>query len=272
MSDTMTDSYILRLEQASPLREPVLRAAIRALQLPPGSRGLDAGCGIGGPALWLAEALGPAGQVVGLDLSAALLRHAETIVRHPNQARQTSFQVGDLNRLPFAAGVFDWAWSADCAGYPAGELLPALRELARVVRPGGCVAILAWSSQQLLPGHQLLEARLNATCSAYAPYLSGQEPSAYFLRAGHWFRAMGLQDLSVRTFVGECRAPLSPAIRIALASLMEMLWGMPQPGVAPDDWAEYQRLCLPQSPDFILDLADYYGFFTYTMFSGRVPG
>jgi demethylmenaquinone methyltransferase/2-methoxy-6-polyprenyl-1,4-benzoquinol methylase len=51
-----------------------------------------------------------------------------------------------------------------------------------------------------------------------------------------------------------------------------MLWGEPQPGVAPEDWAEYQRLCRPQSPDFILDLADYYGFFTYTMFRGKVPG
>lgn len=272
MSDTTTGNIIRKLEEADPLREPVLRKAIQALQLPHGSRGLDAGCGIGGPALCLAEAVGPAGQVVGLDLSAALLRHAKKIARHSDHTHQISLATGDLYRLPFADGVFDWAWSADCAGYPAGELLPALGELARVVRPGGCVAILAWSSQQLLPGHQLLEARLNATCSAYAPHLAGREPSSHFLRAGHWFRAMGLEDLSVRTFVDERRAPLSPAIRIALASLMEMLWGTPQPGVAPDDWAEYQRLCRPDSPDFILDLVDYYGFFTYTMFSGRVPG
>jgi demethylmenaquinone methyltransferase/2-methoxy-6-polyprenyl-1,4-benzoquinol methylase len=37
-------------------------------------------------------------------------------------------------------------------------------------------------------------------------------------------------------------------------------------------WAEYQRLCLPESPDFILDHPDYYAFFTYSTFRGRVVG
>jgi demethylmenaquinone methyltransferase/2-methoxy-6-polyprenyl-1,4-benzoquinol methylase len=37
-------------------------------------------------------------------------------------------------------------------------------------------------------------------------------------------------------------------------------------------WAEYQRLCLPESPDFILDHPDYYAFFTYSMFHGKVAG
>ena len=36
-------------------------------------------------------------------------------------------------------------------------------------------------------------------------------------------------------------------------------------------WAEFQRLCQPDSPDFILNLPDYYAFFTYTMFYGKVP-
>ena len=43
------------------LREPVLRSAIQALQLPPGSRGLDAGCGVGLQALLLAESGGTCG-------------------------------------------------------------------------------------------------------------------------------------------------------------------------------------------------------------------
>ena len=36
------------------------------------------------------------------------------------------------------------------------------------------------------------------------------------------------------------------------------------------DWVEFQRLCLAESPEFIPDLPDYYAFFTYSMFRGRV--
>jgi hypothetical protein len=49
-----------------------------------------------------------------------------------------------------------------------------------------------------------------------------------------------------------------------------MLWGQPQPTVAPLDWSEYQRLCRPGSPDFIPYLSDYYAFFTYTLFKATV--
>jgi demethylmenaquinone methyltransferase/2-methoxy-6-polyprenyl-1,4-benzoquinol methylase len=59
-------------------------------------------------------------------------------------------------------------------------------------------------------------------------------------------------------------------LRIALISLFDMLWGQPQPTVSPADWSEYQRLCHPESPDFILNLPDYYAFFTYTLFKGIV--
>jgi hypothetical protein len=44
---TDTDTYIRRLEEANPLREPTLRMVVRDLHLPSGSRGLDVGCGIG---------------------------------------------------------------------------------------------------------------------------------------------------------------------------------------------------------------------------------
>ncbi|TET97077.1 MAG: methyltransferase type 11, partial [Dehalococcoidia bacterium] len=63
------DAYAQRLAVSNPLSEAVIPSAIQALQLPRGSRGLDAGCGIGLQALLLAEAVGPAGHVTGLDLS-----------------------------------------------------------------------------------------------------------------------------------------------------------------------------------------------------------
>lgn len=263
--------YIQRLEEANPLREPTLRSAIQELRLPPGSSGLDIGCGIGLQALLLAEAVGPAGRVTGLDLSPEFLLHAQEIADNSGLAGRISFREGDMHSLPFGNHTFDWVWSADCAGYPAGELRPLLKESARVVRPGGSVAILAWSSQQLLPGYPLLEARLNATCSSVASFVRGKRPESHFLRALEWFRQAGLEEATARTFVGDSQAPLTDAIRVALTSLFDMLWGEPQPEVSPEDWQDYQRLCQPDSPEFILNLPDYYAFFTYSMFWAKVP-
>ena len=257
--------------ESNPLREPLLRSVIQALRLPKGSRGLDAGCGIGLQALLLAEAIGPTGHVTGLDLSPAFLRYAEEVVNESDLSDRISFREGDVSKLPFDDDTFDWVWSVDSVGYPVGDLLPLLRELGRVVKPRGTVAILAWSSQCLLPGYPLLEARLNATCSAIAPYVREKRPESHFLRALEWFGKADLEETEAGTFVGDVQAPLSDDIRSALISFFQMLWGKPQPEVSQEDWAEYQRLCRPESPGFILNLSDYYAFFTYSVFRGKVP-
>ena len=264
------DAVIDALEQTQPLREPVLRQAIAALGLPPGSHGLDVGCGIGQPALLLAAATAPGGQVTGLDTSAALLDYARTKIAASTYPGHVSLLEGDMRSLPFNDNVFDWAWSVDCAGYPAGDLLPVLTEMARVVRPGGIVALLGWSSQQILPGYPLLEARLNASCSAYAPWLEGKPPATHLARALHWFAQAGITNAACRTFVGNIQGPLAPEIRTALRALLTMLWTVEPSALSPADRKEYRRLCSPASPDFILDLPDYCGFFTYTMYWGVV--
>ena len=266
-----TNPYIRSLLEANPIREPVLRAAIQALHLPLASRGLDAGCGVGLQALLLAEAVGPKGHITGLDIAPELLAYGKEIVQKAGMTTQITFKEGDVSRLPFADNTFDWAWSVDCIGYPLGEAAPLVAELMRVVRPGGIIAVLGWSSQQLLPGYPLLEARLNATCSAYMPFLRGKDPELNFLRAPRWFRQAGMADVTAQTFVGDVQAPLSAGQRTALISLLDMLWGQPQPEVSPADWKEFQRLCLPGSADFILDIPEYYAFFTYSMIRGTVP-
>jgi demethylmenaquinone methyltransferase/2-methoxy-6-polyprenyl-1,4-benzoquinol methylase len=215
--------------------------------------------------------VGPAGHVTGVDISAEILLHAKEIVNKSGLSEQISFKEGDVNELPFDDDTFDWVLSSDCVGYPTGELLSLLKELARVVKPSGSVAILAWSSQQLLPGYPLLEARLNATCSALIPYVKGKRAETNFVRALGWFRQAGFEESTVQTFAGDVYAPLSEDIRTALITFFKMLWGEPQPEVSQEDWAEYQRLCEPESPGFILNLPDYYAFFTYSMFWGKVP-
>jgi demethylmenaquinone methyltransferase/2-methoxy-6-polyprenyl-1,4-benzoquinol methylase len=140
---TDTNTYMQKLAVTNPLQEPVMRRVVRALNLPPGSRGLDVGCGVGLQAVLLAEAVGAAGHVTGIDLSHEFLDCARSIAEKAGISEQVSFQEGDMNNLPFDDDAFDWVWSANCVGYAPGEPLPVLKELARVVKPGGSVIILA---------------------------------------------------------------------------------------------------------------------------------
>jgi ubiquinone/menaquinone biosynthesis C-methylase UbiE len=265
-----SDAYIRDLIVTTPLVEAVYHSAIQSLKLPEGSRGLDAGCGIGLQALVLAEAVGASGEVIGLDISPALLAHAGRLVEEAGLSGRISFKEGDVGKLPFKDGTFDWAWSANCVGYAPIEPVPRLGELARVVKPGGTVAILAWSSEQLLPGYPLLEARLAATSSGIAPFARGKDPALHFLRALGWYSELGLEERTARTFAGDVSAPLSVSELEAMTALFNMRWPGVESELSDEDRVEYERLCKPYSKDFILNAPDYYAFFTLTLFCGKV--
>ena len=106
---------------------------IHSLQLPRGSKGLDAGCGIGLQTLLIAETLGAEGHITGIDILPKLLAHGAAMVAKLGLSDRITFREADVSHLPFENDTFDWAWSADCIGYPAGELTPLLEELIRVV-------------------------------------------------------------------------------------------------------------------------------------------
>ena len=266
-----TDTYIEMLAVSNPLIEPTFRSAIQALQLPSGSRGLDAGCGIGLQTLLLAEAVGSAGYVHGLDLCCEFLAYADKTVRKAGLEERVSFLGGDVRKLPFRDDSLDWAWSSNCVGYAPMEPLPLVKELARAVKPGGRVVIFVWSSEKLLPGYPLLEARLDATSSGIAPFIKGKRPELHFLRALGWLYEAGLEEPTARTFAGDAYAPLTNELYRALAALFAMRWQGVESELTNEDRAEYRRLCLPESPDFILNHRDYYALFTCSMFCGRVP-
>ena len=227
------------------------------------------GCGIGLQTLWLAEAVGPGGHVTGFDMSAEFLDLAESFAVQTGLSEQVLFQQGDMNRLPFNDNTFDWIWSVDCVGYSTNDPVPLLKELSRVIKPGGNLIIMMWSSQHLLPGYPFLEARLNATSAGIAPFVKDMKPELHSLRALGRFREVGLHNLTAQTFAGNVYSPLNQEIRTALTSLFHMRWGTAQAEVSPKDWAEFQRLCYSDSPDFILNLPDYDAFFTYSLFHGK---
>ncbi|MFC1974675.1 class I SAM-dependent methyltransferase [Chloroflexota bacterium] len=251
------------------LRKPILRELIKTLQLPSDSRGLDVGCGAGLQCLLLAEATGPAGQVTGLDISAEMLDYGREIVRNAGLAEQISFQEGDIADLPFDDNTFDYAWSADCVGYEPFEPVSLVKEMMRVIKPGGTVAIAGWSSEKLLPGYPRLEARLEATAAGLAPFVHGKDPELHFMRALGWFKELGLKDSGCKTLGDSVHAPLGKGVRRFLEALFAMRWPGVSGELSSEDLAEFNRLCLAESPDFILNHQDYAAFFTITLFWGK---
>lgn len=265
-----TDLYIQKLTVSNPLMEPVYKEAIHTLKLPQGSRGLDVGCGIGLQAILLAEAVGPEGRVIGLDIIPEFLAHAEKKVESADLSDRVSFKSGSMNELPFGDDSFDWLWSANCVGYPAEEPLPLFRELTRVIKPGGEIAILIYGTQMLLPGYPFLEARLNATSTGILPFKADMRPENNHMRAIGWLREAGYDRISAHTFVGNVFAPLNEDVRAALDALIDMRWGKAESEVSSEDWEKFKRLTQSDSRECILDIPDYYAYFTCSLFRGCV--
>ena len=99
-----------------------------------GQLALDLGCGIGGPARWLASERGC--QVVGLDLTEVYCRTASELSARVRLDRQTRFICADALHLPFADASFDLVWTQHAAMNIADKAR-LYREVARVLKPGG---------------------------------------------------------------------------------------------------------------------------------------
>ncbi len=101
-------------------------------------RALDVGCGTGSLAFALADAA-PDAAVTGIDYSRAYVEHA----RSRASGARLAFQQGDAAALPFGDAAFDAALSLLVLNFvPDPER--AVREMARVTRPGGVVAAAVW--------------------------------------------------------------------------------------------------------------------------------
>ena len=157
---------------------PAYAAAVAELGLREGDRVLDAGCGTGRALPPLRAAVGPSGVVVGADLTPAMLAAAVRAGRH----RDGQLLLADVSALPLRTESLDAVFGAGLIAHlpnPAENL----RELARVVRTGGTLALFhpigraalaARQGRRITPDDLRAEANLRPLLAA-----SGWDMTAY---------------------------------------------------------------------------------------------
>jgi ubiquinone/menaquinone biosynthesis C-methylase UbiE len=101
---------------------------------------LDVGCGSGALDRLLARRFGEANPITAADINPFLLREAAALAEEEGLAGRITFRAGNAERLPFPGASFDHAYTVTVLEECDADL--ALRELFRVVRPGGRVGVI----------------------------------------------------------------------------------------------------------------------------------
>jgi ubiquinone/menaquinone biosynthesis C-methylase UbiE len=124
----------------------------------PGTQVLDVATGTGWAALAAAQHVGPTGRVLGVDLAPELLERARQKVTAAGLTH-VEFRVGDAERLDLADQSFDVVLCASALFF-VPDMLAALREWHRVLKPGGQVGFSGFGPTYLHPLADLWNARL----------------------------------------------------------------------------------------------------------------
>lgn len=131
---------------------PIGEQAIELMEIPANARVLDVGCGSGWATRLMAEKA-QSGHVVGIDIADEMIATAKETSAHLSNVQ---FRVASAEKLPFAAGEFTHAFSMESLYYYA-DVLVALKEIRRVLGPGGLFVTVIDLYEENKPSHQWVE-------------------------------------------------------------------------------------------------------------------
>ena len=120
--------------------------ALQLANIQEGERVLDVACGTGRGTVGLAGAVGPQGRVDALDLTEAMIEQARSKIEQLGLSERVVFKQGDARDLDYPDASFDLVYN----GYmfdliPLDGFMPILKEMARVLKPGGRLVLLNMS-------------------------------------------------------------------------------------------------------------------------------
>jgi len=166
------------------------------LQLKPGGKVIDVGCGPAIDTIPLARLVGPTGLVVGVDADPAMVAEANQLAFSGSVGAFTSHIVGNATSLPTNPREFDACYCERVLQHIPWSLnFDVVREMTRVTRPGGRIVIVDtdWATLSIAAQDPLLERRVAAE---HALFFANPFSGRYLLALAH---SAGLTVVSVQT-------------------------------------------------------------------------
>ncbi|MGY3576932.1 methyltransferase domain-containing protein [Bradyrhizobium sp. USDA 4504] len=173
-----------------------------------GERVLDVACGTGVVARLAAQRVGPAGSVTGLDLNPGMLAVAASIAAaRPTTSAPITWQEASATNMPLPAGTFDVVYcQLGLQFFP--DRPAALREMYRVLVPGGRLGFMVWQDIQYSPGFSALAGALSRHVSTEAASIMR---APFALADAKQLRALvaaeGFSDITIESAAGTVRFP-----------------------------------------------------------------
>lgn len=262
------------LELMNRFQEPEVRPWLSELAMPPGSHGLDVGCGMGLYALWLASVVGPKGRVLAIDPSPERMAEARATFKGAPEAARITLRQGSGTAIDAPDRHFDWVWCSDVLHH-IDEAVHAVAECKRVTRPGGVIYIK--ESQVLpallLPGYLDLERQLQRADVAFQKREAGEHSfQERRQRTYETLLAAGLHDIRVETRIVQRQAPLDEVTQHYIqTAIFDRTWGPRiREWLSETEWELRSTLCEADSPHAILKRRDYYCLYPVTLFCAQV--
>jgi SAM-dependent methyltransferase len=273
LGDSPERSYGDKLERYERFLEPELRQIIADLDIQPGTRIFDAGCGVGLVTHWLAEQVERTGSVVGVDLSHGHIEAAERLNR--SRDLPLRYMQGDITEPIFGQGTFDLVWSYNTINH-LDDHVDGLRKLAATLVSGGRLVIVQdlLLPEMIFAWDERLEQAVVQACRAYYRdrYRLNHQEITDQRRIYGWMLDAGLSDVVVQTKIVERTQPLRPEdIDFYQHSVFKGYWGdNVRPYLDEDDWKLLGRLTDPESDDYALNRPDFHALQTTTVVVGTV--